>query len=534
MSETPTGIVQEIKQRATEVAENAKESLPEVEGLLTQGRGHEALQKLAEKKEFDEKVYKAVVDNIRQIMAGDERTLSAGKFDSQIDYVVDHLSILGEALQGSDPFIEGGALAQISFLEQISEKRIKNSVVNLIESNLSVIDQNLMTSQFTYEYFDTFFKFTESQNPTLGTLAIDFLTKHISLLEQKVNEQLEGKNHQSYRNFIFKVIEKGNPDQSREASDEIKKTLDQSVNNPEVRTQSITEIIASLVCNKDENLRLLGEEIIRNKLKEYGLDYDEFKPIWDRSTPDNYEAVNNNFSRIIELERSAPGSSLTLFQEFGIAAFGRYPLNLLLRQYEQRNNNDIPYGIAIYPRDDKLPDGSKVGVFYEARNPLSKFSDQLKGLGIGIRIIECESKIDIARYFIRFDRKYGNTHKIDFAIIAGHGTESSIMFGGYDQDHSLYVEDINPPSENHTIRKTAKFFSPNPTIILSSCSTGKSDAGIAQQLSEALNAEVIAPDSNAKLQMISVSEDNGTPGKNRFDAGYYPATTKRFQNGVKK
>ncbi len=96
-----------------------------------------------------------------------------------------------------------------------------------------------------------------------------------------------------------------------------------------------------------------------------------------------------NIFHVFELEEEEPGSVEYLMQNFNIRCFGRYPKELLLQQYRDREDSKSPYGLVIFPYSDSN------GSFYEKVEVLQSFADQLDSISrdekssFNIRIFEC-------------------------------------------------------------------------------------------------------------------------------------------------
>jgi len=244
---------------------------------------------------------------------------------------------------------------------------------------------------------------------------------------------------------------------------------------------------------------------ITNFISRVNLEEGKIIDAWKRSIPSAMfsEIVGRNIYTLKKLEDERPGAAKILYKKFGIADFGRYRVEMLIRQYDEIKETKKPYGIVLYPRDDNN------GAFYESSEILNKVSMELKEKGFALRIIECESKQNIARRLIAMNKEYG---KMLFAIVGGHGTEDSIVFGGEGKEHKLYKEDLL----GRGVRRSSKFFVDNPTIILISCLTG-AEGGIAQKLSRIWSARVIAPEAETYIKEIHVDVKNGKP---IFDVKY--------------
>lgn len=240
-----------------------------------------------------------------------------------------------------------------------------------------------------------------------------------------------------------------------------------------------------------------GEPLLREIIEKYGLDYEKMHDAWwshQHSSGFPEPSIFKNIVHIHEIEAKKMGAARLLFKEYGIRNFERYPTRLLVAQAEAHKDDTKPYGIILNPENDWN------GAFSNDYQTWGHLHLQLEECGYALRVIECESKQEIARRLISLDRWYGKNHKISFAFVGGHGTEDTIRFGGLKERNTLFTEDF----AGRGVRKTNKFFEPKPTIILVSCSTG-AEKGIGQKLSETLGAKVIAPKVPTNLRHADVS-----------------------------
>lgn len=237
-----------------------------------------------------------------------------------------------------------------------------------------------------------------------------------------------------------------------------------------------------------------------------------------------------NLEMIKAIEQKCPGITKVLMKEFGIRDFGRYPEEMLVKQYKQRNNLDLPYGVIIMPFTDWN------GAFYHDQQIFRDFFRKIDGR-YALRIVECKSLIDIGRILLQLNKRYApentnkNTdsnekttlakgHRITFAIIGGHGTANSIQFGNKSPFSELYQEDLS----NKGIQRVSYLLDEDPTIILASCSTGQEE-GIGQSISKIYKGKVIAPKIPSSLLWINVEFNNlGNPV---FSAEYNTHDTRR-------
>jgi hypothetical protein len=223
-----------------------------------------------------------------------------------------------------------------------------------------------------------------------------------------------------------------------------------------------------------------------------------------------------NLSQLLRLEKRIPGAALELYRLYGIVDFARYPLDLLIEQYENRENTETPYGIAIYPRSDWN------GAFYAEEHMLEELSRSLRG-SYQLRIVECENKRDFARRLLQLNALYGGEgegHTISFAILNGHGSKDGISLGKGDEEH-IVVDDLL----GEGVKRSGSFFSEDPTFILVSCEVGES-GGLAEELSKTFNATVIAPigDTNSESIVYKKKQD-------AFSVRYKKAPTQVYKDG---
>jgi hypothetical protein len=260
------------------------------------------------------------------------------------------------------------------------------------------------------------------------------------------------------------------------------------------------------------------------------------------------ESYVRNMKAAERLEQSMPGASEKLFKKFGIANFDRYEPEVLLRQLEMENK-DVPYGVVVFPEFDYN------GAFFQNKDKLEKMRKQLLEGGHEIRIVEAASQFEMAKRLNGFNKKYApNGNKIEFLILGGHGTKSSVQLGE-DKFIDAYMDEIPPPlpndnmsdedyqkaveewqknSENEKkynsksrdtifaddlkegggrgIRRAAnEWLEKNAPIVFVSCSTG-AEGGIAQVVGKELGFNAIGPDRPTNIDSIDVKfNDQGRP-----------------------
>ena len=332
------------------------------------------------------------------------------------------------------------------------------------------------------------------------------LAQHLDLIEEGIQDD---KLYSTYTGYLREILASG---EQREVMAAVK-ALNTAVTV--VDTKKLPLLVSSYFEESQNSgfLMLDGWRSVRTALERAGLPENEFVNAWlvsgkaDKMQMPIYE----NLKVITDLEDKRPGATLFLYKEFGIMDFGRYPAEMLLKQDEEFNDTSKSYGVIMYPRNDWN------GAFYADKNALEELFKSLNG-EFSLRIVECDGKMDVAKSLVKLNRKYnppdGSGHKIQLAIIGGHGTENSIRFGGEDDRHVLYTQDLMGKGTE----KASQFFDDNPTIILVSCSTG-ADAGIGQELSKKIGAKVIAPKVPTNITALYASRNRGQE-RFRFNAKF--------------
>lgn len=265
--------------------------------------------------------------------------------------------------------------------------------------------------------------------------------------------------------------------------------------NRGMRTENdrvLAGIVAGLLVG-EHGIRHEGQELLQELVgKRYGLEIDRLVDSWSRSTKLEFleDAVASNLRSIMYLEEKRPGAVSFLMGEFGVHCFSRYPVRLLVKQYDQREGRKKPYVLIMYPRDDHN------GALYENVEAFDDLLFDVAGVYL-VRAVEVGSVLEVGKMLVKLDNKYGKKRKIPMLIVGGHGQQHGIQFGsGEKKVHHLTVEHL----KGKGVRRARKFFTDNVVVVLNSCKTGAL-GGIAQELSS-LGAEVIAPKISTNLASI--------------------------------
>lgn len=256
------------------------------------------------------------------------------------------------------------------------------------------------------------------------------------------------------------------------------------------------------------------DRLVKNYIQEQGLNAEEIFDAWSYK----YETFKRNIERMRTIEAERPGGLQILRKNFGIKAFGRYPVEILITQIDEVDK-EIPYGVVIYPRSDHND------AFYDDRKALQQLYTQTRGHE-AVRIFEAEGALSLSKILLKADNNYGDSHKISYVFLAGHGTAQSLQLGyGGTPEGTITPKHL----QGKVTERIKETLAPEATVILFSCSTGE-EQGIAQNMSAVLGREVIAPDKPASPGSLQVSYEENIP---RFNMRYgLGAMTKRYRNGA--
>ena len=197
-----------------------------------------------------------------------------------------------------------------------------------------------------------------------------------------------------------------------------------------------------------------------------------------------FNRIFDQFDMVHALELERPGSAKTLHERFGIRWFSRYPLWTLIKQYDERDVAEKPYGVFL----SATVDTSRAFFSKNDRTVVASVMSQLSDCGHSLRIIECETRSEIADKLANMHSTYGVSHAMSFLFIRAHANKGLIDLsldpdeGDIDMTHlddAAFVASLN-------------HFTEHPTIILDVCGVGRR-GGIGQKLSDAFSATTYTP-----------------------------------------
>ncbi len=263
----------------------------------------------------------------------------------------------------------------------------------------------------------------------------------------------------------------------------------------------------------------------KTQLQQFGIeDPDILLSAWRIGYSEIAYAVNRNLLRIGRLENDRPGITRTLIAEFGIKCFSRYPAELLISQYDERNMQR-PYGIILYPRSDRNEAfNQNQPVFSELYHEFALWG----GDRLLIRVIECGSKKEVIQRLLALNKRYGDANKISFDVLGGHGTINSIELGSAENRREVInITDV----ANRRTRLVEGFFKPQAPHVLVSCSTGV-NKGIAEELSAILGTTVYAPDQDTNISSLKPLPPTELGAPITFQVEYKKPSTRKYIAGV--
>ena len=252
-------------------------------------------------------------------------------------------------------------------------------------------------------------------------------------------------------------------------------------------------------------------KFVQEQISQYGVDGEDLLDWWASGpelNPKEYPFCfsNANLGTLQSLENYRPGSVSLLYNEFGIRDFGRYGsaeiTDLIIRQCEQIDDKQEPYGLVLSPKHDHL-DALNFISYAGVYNELAELSE--KGL-CNISFAEVDSSLSAIRMVNKFRKKYG---KMSFMVLEAHGTEMSIQLA---EDEFIEIGDIL----SRGAASLLDAFTEDATIILNSCSTG-AKGGIGEMMAKQ-GIRVIAPNIPTALHTIHAKVDEN--GKLILDAVY--------------
>ena len=435
--------------------------------------------------------------------------------------VTSHRSVFEEALQDSER--AGVVLKHLSWFSRngrgTSSNEAEAEYFTWVREHLPFVaslaekDDVNARGGFVRALVDLWRRVPESRDEVIA-----IINAHIDAIDGIARTAEADADFAEVRSLLGVVLRKGSKEAKTQAMESIGAVFRQKGH----RAEDIVRLVFDCVGENVKDSDALERSFVAKLAEAYDMQPEGLLHAW-RLSHDRGATVEHMRS-LCRLEEQNPGAAKRLDEDFGVRAFARYPIELLLRQAADADKGK-PYGVIIMARGDHN------GSFHRQAY---KWSDLLKDIGDthAIRIIEAESKDELTAYVLGMYQRYQEDGKISFVHMNGHGSPESINLG-----YELLPFQVDERFELHRLpgrlekqltkndlfgvgyREAIGIFEEHPTFVLSSCSTGAS-LGIGQELSAMYGAEVVAPRDPTSLDHIRAKV---VDGRVQFDA--------RFQGG---
>ncbi len=397
----------------------------------------------------------------------------------------------------------------LNLLERLSKMRRTSSNRDLVDAipafaQIILQDINSYIQQEPGTYLAPAFKlahsFGDMPDPKLVAIADGIITNNFNLLleTEKISDR-------EVENAVKRLIATGTPQQ-------IKGLVRAAITPDRALSRRFSRQVNSIL-----NLGVLGSNTYDRPLRMAavldeltGEQSTRIMNAWDDSVGKTQDRTKgsesiyfDNFGLICQLEKTRPGITKILINRYGILSFFRYPLDLLIEQYDFYEKQDIPYGIIIGAQHDIN------GVAYKEKEQITHAFKQVKAIGYGLKVYEAGNVEDISRVI----RSAANNHGgIAYMLLMAHGDTDFINLGGEDESgSSIGLGGANIDTQLRNLGKLRDAFTQDAAIGLVSCFTGVKN-GLAQMLSlELRDIDIHAADYKAflKRQGIIIEEIEG-------------------------
>jgi hypothetical protein len=366
-------------------------------------------------------------------------------------------------------------IARFSAPNQKNIPILRNYALELIEGQLPKIQEAIKSGKplESIQFFEALLSLLSS-----GNLEHQKLGRKVILeLSEKIEQGLKSKYAFIYSLLAGIIIEKVDPEHSSAMAKAYQEYL---LSNPSKDEQ---KLLAKLHSDEKYNsIKTTLHKSVDQNIQQYHLDTSKFMNAWALSCkPEEFaETIKINLEAIHALEEQRPGAAKILSEEFGIMDFARYPIKILLAQYDARGSN-ARYGVNIFPRDDHS------GACYTTDETQIETFEAIAGK-YDIKIIEVASKVDLYKKLHRLHKRYG---KMSFGIFSGHGNVSTLSIGERARN-DFWTSSLQAGSNSSVLKgleKMNEYFEPDAKLVLDACYSGAQN-GPAQKISKALNKKV--------------------------------------------
>ena len=256
--------------------------------------------------------------------------------------------------------------------------------------------------------------------------------------------------------------------------------------------------------------------------------YMEFRK---RRDDEHYNELMHWLETIAQIERLRPGAVRVLYKEFNIRRFHRYPVEVLVKQYDERDK-PVPFGIIFNGEVDS--NGAFLMDSY--KDLVKKFSNDLAHRmnfkqspkeNLSLRIVEATSQSELKEVMSRMIEKYTNHHRAKFMVLSTHGWGGYMSIGHREVEED-YISPKDIETNNGGIADIFGLLDEDGVVIFDGCFEGKKN-GIAQTFSKVFkNILVFAPYGvNAALMKLWVPKGSDVPVSPIFNTISGPSVRKR-------
>lgn len=179
-------------------------------------------------------------------------------------------------------------------------------------------------------------------------------------------------------------------------------------------------------------------------------------------------AVPKALRNLQVLHEVDPTIARTIQDKFGLENFHWYPPDILIRQYNDRDKIDKPYGVVLLPKIDRE------NMTSASIPALADLANSLDGKGY-VRFIEADDKTGpdgLTHRFQQLNENYyqnGAGHKISFGVVVAHSslvTRGTVHFGKKsNSDSYLQASDL----QGAPTQEISSLLVQNPSLVLASC-----------------------------------------------------------------
>ncbi len=260
----------------------------------------------------------------------------------------------------------------------------------------------------------------------------------------------------------------------------------------------------------NEELRKMRAEAILEPAEEPVLTDSEAKKLATRL---GFPSSRINTDFLYAVNEIGPELTKRLYKDYGITHFARYTAYIYKKEYDKRRRVSMepwlkeiaantqtreqtkPILLLAHPDDDW--NGAFDDTYWSTMTQIEK--------QYAIFVIESKDE----REFYKRVRFVAKTHgAITAMILSGHGSPTGLWLGkGFAEKRILDV------SDSKEIRRLRGCFSPHPTIILESCSTGATKNGLAAVISRELKSTVFAPSTPGSIEDINIDRSGKISAK---------------------